>query len=276
MSRSYRCIIFAIAGLILLGTDNPSQNPSSNATAAQTDQKSRQHEDISLGVSRIGDALEAQNSKTDPYEKERNEREIRDLQAQENSAYWAEAMFWATISALVLSAIGVGLVYTTFDQARKATAIAQENLDLYRKAEAGSLTPTVKWLDDGRLHVVATYRGSGTCEIIMSDLGYFECNDASIITLPTKLSSNFFDLHRSIDESHPYAFPPIDFPENPVWTVGGGVIWKDRFGGINLCGVALDVIPSTQTIYSSGRLNFSRWRAAIDDFKNGKSITREP
>jgi hypothetical protein len=273
----YRSVIAAIVGwMILVGNAQPISNRAgSDAPAAQSNQSTPNDAKVTAGINRIGNALEAQNTKIDPYEKEQNDREIRDLQAQEISAYWAGAMFWVNLGALILSAIGIGLVYITFDQARKATAVAQANLDLYRKAEAGSLTPTVKWLDDGKLHIVATYRGSGTCEIIFGDIGYFVCNDTSTIVLATKLSHSFMDKHRSIDATHPYAFPPIAFPDAPSWTVGGAVIWKDRFGGINLCCVALDVIPSSQTIFTSERLDFSRWKAAMEILREGESVTPE-
>ena len=85
----YRGVVAALVGwLILVGNTQPIGNRTgSEATAAQSDQKAAQHSDIASGISRIGNQLEAQNAKADPYEKERNEREIRDLQAQENSAY---------------------------------------------------------------------------------------------------------------------------------------------------------------------------------------------
>jgi hypothetical protein len=127
----YRSVIIAIAGLILLGANNPSKNSTGNAPAAQGNQKAGHNENITAGVSRIGSALEAQKPKADSYEKERNEREIRDLQAQENSAYWAEAMFWATIAAIILSVIGIGLVWFTFRETRNAAKSAQISSEAY-------------------------------------------------------------------------------------------------------------------------------------------------
>ncbi len=127
----YRSVIAALVGLILVGNAQAqpiSNSARSDATAAKSNQKATQHSDIAFGISRIGNQLEAQNAKADPYEKERNEREIRDLQAQEKSAYWAGAMFWATLGALVLSVIGVGLVWTTFRETRKANSIARETM----------------------------------------------------------------------------------------------------------------------------------------------------
>jgi hypothetical protein len=118
----YRSIFAALVGwLILVGNTQPvGNNTGGNSAAAQRNQDTAKNTNVAPGVSRIGDALEAQNAKSDPYEKERNEREILDLQAQEKSAYWAEAMFWATTAALILSLIGIGLVWTTFKETRKS------------------------------------------------------------------------------------------------------------------------------------------------------------
>jgi hypothetical protein len=146
MLRGYRGIFIAVAGLALLGANPVSQNARGNAAAAQSDKSADKKKDVASGISRIGEALKAQNAKADPYEKQRNEREIRDLQAQENSAYWAEMMFWATVSALVLSFVGIGLVWTTFRETRKANDIAKNAqrpylyIDKIRPAELSKFT----------------------------------------------------------------------------------------------------------------------------------------
>ena len=125
----YRSVIVAFIGwLILAGNTQPvSDNARGNAASAQGNESAAKDSNVASGISRIGSALEAQNAKTDPYEKERNEREIRDLDAQENSAYWAGAMFWATAVAVILSVIGVGLVYITFRATRKSNEIAHDH-----------------------------------------------------------------------------------------------------------------------------------------------------
>lgn len=129
MPRGCRFIILAIAGLILVGNVQPvSKDARSEPRTYQSDKKPTNHSNVAVGVSRISNALEAQNAKTDPYEKQRNEREIWDLEAQQKSAYWAEQMFWATFAAIILSLIGVGLVWTTFRETRKANSISRESM----------------------------------------------------------------------------------------------------------------------------------------------------
>ena len=127
MFRGYRGFWIALAGLILLGANSPSQNSRGNPASTYTDQESRNHEKIAAGISRTSDALEAQKGSSDPYEEDRNKREIRDLEAQENSAYWAAAMFWVTLSAVVLSVIGIFLVWTTFRETQKSNDIARDH-----------------------------------------------------------------------------------------------------------------------------------------------------
>jgi hypothetical protein len=122
----YRSIFAAIAGLVLAANAQPvSQDTGSKPTTTQREGNAAKKPDVASSISRIGDALEAQNATGDPYEKEQNEREIRDLQAQEKSAYWAEAMFWATSVAVILSVIGIGLVWTTFRETQQANVIAR-------------------------------------------------------------------------------------------------------------------------------------------------------
>lgn len=151
MSNSYRNVILAFAGLILAANAQPIGNGAgSNSTAAQRDQNTAENANIAVGISRMGSALEAQNTKTDPYEKERNEREIRDLQAQENSAYWAGAMFYATCVAVILSIVGIFLIYITFRAQRNGNDIAKDTAAL-------QLRPYVMLTDDklgdGKLEV---------------------------------------------------------------------------------------------------------------------------
>lgn len=144
MPRSRRRIFTALAGLILLvGANEPSNNSTGNASTAQANQEAGQHENVAAGISRIGNAFETQNGKTDPHEEKRNQREIRDLQAQESSAYWAAAMFWATATALVLSVIGIRLVWTTFRETRKANDIAA-------KFQRARLQPTFEIIPGNR------------------------------------------------------------------------------------------------------------------------------
>ena len=57
-----------------------------------------------------------------------NQRDEQDLVAQRQSALWAYVMAVAAVIGMALSAVGVFLVYTTFDATRKANEIAKKNV----------------------------------------------------------------------------------------------------------------------------------------------------
>jgi hypothetical protein len=56
-----------------------------------------------------------------------NEREEQDLAAQKVTAWWTKVMGLAALIGMALSAVGVWLVKTTFDEAREANEIARKS-----------------------------------------------------------------------------------------------------------------------------------------------------
>lgn len=66
-----------------------------------------------------------------------NSRDYADLVAQQRSALWAAVMGIAALIGMMLSAIGVWLVYTTFKETRRTAEIAQRNLEVFQHAERG-------------------------------------------------------------------------------------------------------------------------------------------
>jgi hypothetical protein len=60
--------------------------------------------------------------------KRENQREEQDLAAQKVTAWWTQVMGIAALIGMGLSAVGVWLVKTTFDETRKSNAIAQRAL----------------------------------------------------------------------------------------------------------------------------------------------------
>jgi hypothetical protein len=72
------------------------------------------------------------------YESRDKEREYRynqnDLAAQRKSALWAHIMGLAAVVGMALSALGVWLVKTTFDEARKSNDIARESMERQLRA----------------------------------------------------------------------------------------------------------------------------------------------
>jgi hypothetical protein len=66
-------------------------------------------------------AIRNLESQPDPEKDKRNEdREKADLKAQEDMAFWAKTMFWATAFSLLISAVGLVLIWRSLKLAREA------------------------------------------------------------------------------------------------------------------------------------------------------------
>lgn len=59
-------------------------------------------------------------SKDDAKEKRNEDRAVADLQAQKDMALWAKRMFWATIVSVVISFVGLGMIWRSLTIAREA------------------------------------------------------------------------------------------------------------------------------------------------------------
>jgi len=106
------------------GQQQRAQNGQQDAAAKEQDAAG-----LLSAIKGIEAALREHIAKEDKAESERKEqREIKDLKAQEDMARWAERMFWATIGSLILTAVGVGLIlwnlFYARDMARTSNAMA--------------------------------------------------------------------------------------------------------------------------------------------------------
>jgi hypothetical protein len=64
-----------------------------------------------------------------------NARAESDLEAQRITALWTYIMGGAAITGMLLSAIGVGLIWTTFRETKRSADTAISNLEIYRSTE---------------------------------------------------------------------------------------------------------------------------------------------
>jgi len=84
-------------------------------------------------------AIRSHVAKEDKGESKRKEqREIDDLKAQQDMASWAKWMFWAAVASLVLTAVGVYLIYRTLGYTRDAAKAAADAVEEARKATAAA------------------------------------------------------------------------------------------------------------------------------------------
>lgn len=119
MGRTLQITCGIVLAVGLLGATQASDNGQENQTSADSRETSAtENVQVAADLGRIASALEAQNANDDP------EREQRDLNAQEGMAQWAKWMFWAATAQVLLSAVGIGLIYVTFQQTRRAADAA--------------------------------------------------------------------------------------------------------------------------------------------------------
>lgn len=78
------------------------------------------------------------------HEQRVNEREERDLVAQRQSALWAFVMAGAAVLGMGLSAVGVFLVWTTFNAAREGNTISERIGEAQTRAYLTVTGATVK------------------------------------------------------------------------------------------------------------------------------------
>ena len=68
-----------------------------------------------------------------------NRREYADLVAQRTSALWTKIMGIAALVGMLLSSMGVILVWTTFRETRRAAEVSEKNLDTFIGIERGNI-----------------------------------------------------------------------------------------------------------------------------------------
>jgi len=111
-------------------------------SAAQAAKSTANNPPIASALDRMVNELsEARKEQRDAYEQERNERERRDIVAQENMAYWAGAMFWAVIAQ---SALALGALIALICDLRQARESGETQLRAYIRIEPtgeGSVQP---------------------------------------------------------------------------------------------------------------------------------------
>ena len=126
MLGRYRGIFAALTALILLcGSEQPDKGRQTNRLASSPTQQ------ISGITSADGKPLPPPTPTTslDQCVSGPTYYDCEDLKAQQSMARWTQYMGVAAIAGVFLSFIGIGLVYTTFDETRKGNKIAQRAVE---------------------------------------------------------------------------------------------------------------------------------------------------
>jgi len=169
MSRGYWRTIFAVVGwLVLVGLANAQQTPSPTlkgqpVTSGQQqerpgdhpagDQENKKQPENLLTILRdVEAAIRDLIAKPDEgKDKGEEQREKDDLEAQQEMALWAKRMFVAAVASILLSVVGIILIWTTFKATRDGNKIAKEAM----------IAQTRPWVRFGMMEFLSTWQPTG-------------------------------------------------------------------------------------------------------------------
>lgn len=130
-------VIFSYNQYILAKAEQTLIEARAEDQAAQQDGRTQERINASCSELVSAQSIECQRETTDNAESRK--REIRDLEAQQSMALWTRYMGVAAIIGITVSIIGVGLVFTTFQQTRRAADSATDTHKAFVAAERGML-----------------------------------------------------------------------------------------------------------------------------------------
>ena len=144
MFRGYRYAIIAVVGWLVCSPLSYAQQQTSpalesqpvtpsqkkNASQGNADNGSSeqpQAEILAPALKQIESAIRDIVPKKDEAGDQRQEdRDKADLQAQEDMAFWAKGMFWATAATVIITLAGLALIARTLHHTRRAANYAEE------------------------------------------------------------------------------------------------------------------------------------------------------
>jgi hypothetical protein len=100
-----------------------------------------------------------------------NNRNAEDLSAQKLSAWWSQVMAVAALIGMGLSAVGVWLVKTTFDEARKANQISQDAMDSQHRPTMVFEGHDIDRVDLEKIIIKASWRNIGNSPATIVESG---------------------------------------------------------------------------------------------------------
>jgi hypothetical protein len=123
-----------------------------------------------------------------------NARDERDLEAQRVAALWTYVMGVAAITGMLLSAIGVGLVWTTFRETRDANKISRESV--FRQLRAYVTVESVErernirvgeWPEFDCVNITMHNSGVTPANCVKIIYDRIEVIDGALVNIPTEV-----------------------------------------------------------------------------------------
>jgi hypothetical protein len=224
--------------------------------AAYADQQARQ------SCIRLFDQKKADCIAKYSHEKRTNHRNEQDLVAQRQSANWAYIMGAAAVIGMILSVVGVVLVWTTFRETQKTNKIAAKNIDAYQRREAGSLYPKFSYrkpgYERGQFRLELINPGPTRIQIIHKQLEVDSSRFGKSIIVP--INGTQTGEMMLIEAGKSYIFPNNHINETPIKVqIMGGAIYADIFGKISVCRVAIMIDQKTHKITTNENAIFEKW-----------------
>jgi hypothetical protein len=158
-----------------------------------------------------------------PKSAEEEDRAKRDLAAQERMAYWAKWMFWAAFSTVVLTMVGIFLIWRTLIHTRHAAEAARDMVVEGARATAAANTATgeakrqadlaeesVKRLERPYIYIFGVHRietGEGDTNQVVYSVANFGRTPARITILAAGMS---------IDPKEPTDPILVDYQDDPA------------------------------------------------------------
>jgi len=147
MSRGYWYSLIAVVGWLAFGSLSyaqqqtgptlesqpvtPSQQEITNAGNQKgAPEKQPQAESLTPALNKIESAIrDVVPQKDEANDHRQEERDKADLQAQEDMAFWAKGMFWATCVTVIVTLVGLALIGRTLHHTKRAANYASDMVD---------------------------------------------------------------------------------------------------------------------------------------------------
>lgn len=151
MFRSYGIAVFAVVGWLgfVLTADAqqtasptlegkpvpPAQSPDSPGNRKDSSAKEQANtRDPTPALEKIESAIREMIPKPDETQNQRQEnREVADLKAQQDMAFWAKLMLWASTASIAFTFVGLGLIWRTLHHTRRTADYAKEAVETSRQ-----------------------------------------------------------------------------------------------------------------------------------------------
>jgi len=153
--------VAAFAGLTFAASPLAAQQSGDGGSAEgdtrQAGQTPNNSPAVAAAIDRLADEIaETRVEQSDPYGEERNQREQRDILAQEEMAYWAWAMFWAMVAQTFLALCALIALLLDLRQNRKSSEaqirayLSVEPLTLRLNGNTGEYEVQISILNQGQ------------------------------------------------------------------------------------------------------------------------------